>query len=315
MNMPGNSNEETNGARVALIAGPTASGKSSLAMRIAERTDGVIINADSAQVYRDLRIVTARPSEAEEAALPHRLFGYIDGANACSAARWAEDAKAEIAAAHRDGRPAILVGGTGLYHRTLLEGLAPIPEIDADIRAEIRALPVADAHAALEREDPASAERLKPADTTRIARALEVIRSAGRPIHEWQREKRGGIADEIQLAPLILLPDRNWLYGRCDRRFADMVESGAVDEVRALLDRDLDPSLPVMRAIGVPEIAAFLAGEMDRVETVAAAAQATRRYAKRQYTWFANQPPAEWPRIQESEYNDFETIVVTKLLR
>lgn len=283
-------------------------------MRIAERTGGVIVNADSAQVYRDLRVVTARPSAAEEAALPHRLFGYVDGADACSAARWAEDARAEIAAAHRAGRPAILVGGTGLYHRTLLDGIAPIPEIDADIRAEIRALPVADAHAALQREDPASAQRLTPTDTSRIARALEVIRSTGRPIGAWQREKRGGIAGEIRLAPLILLPDRDWLYERCDRRFADMIESGAVDEVRRLLDRGLDPALPVMRAIGVPEIAAFLAGDTDRNETIAAAAQATRRYAKRQYTWFSNQPPADWPRISESEYNEFESIIVTKLL-
>lgn len=283
-------------------------------MRIAERTGGVIVNADSAQVYRNLRVVTARPSAAEEAALPHRLFGYVDGADACSAARWAEDARAEIAAAHRAGRPAILVGGTGLYHRTLLDGIAPIPEIDADIRAEIRALPVADAHAALQREDPVSAQRLTPTDTSRIARALEVIRSTGRPIGAWQREKRGGIAGEIRLAPLILLPDRDWLYERCDRRFADMIESGAVDEVRRLLDRGLDPALPVMRAIGVPEIAAFLAGDTDRDETVAAAAQATRRYAKRQYTWFSNQPPADWPRISESEYNDFESIIVTKLL-
>jgi tRNA dimethylallyltransferase len=318
MNMRGNSNENASGniagARVALIAGPTASGKSSLAMRIAERTGGVIINADSAQVYRDLRIVTARPSEAEEAALPHRLFGYIGGEEACSAARWAHDAKAKIAAAHREGKPAILVGGTGLYHRTLLEGLAPIPEIDAEIRAEIRALPVADAYAALQGEDPASATRLNPADSSRIARALEVVRSTGRPINEWQREKSGGIAGEIGLAPLLLLPDRDWLYERCDRRFADMFESGAVEEVETLLARGLDPSLPIMRAIGVPEIAAFLKGEMERDPAVAAAAQATRRYAKRQYTWFANQPPTKWPRISESEYNVYESEIVTKLL-
>lgn len=306
--------ETVAGARVALIAGPTASGKSSLAMTIAKEVGGVIINADSAQVYRDLRIVTARPSAAEEAALPHRLFGYIDGNDACSAARWAHDAKAEVAAAHRGGRPAILVGGTGLYHRTLLEGLAPIPEIDRDIRAEIRALPVAEAYAALERDDPVSAARLHPADTSRIARALEVVRSSGRAIGEWQKEKTGGIAGDIALTPLILLPDRDWLYDRCDRRFADMFESGALDEVESLLQRDLDPSLPVMRAIGVPEIAAFIRAEMNRGEAIAAAAQATRRYAKRQYTWFANQPPADWPRAPETEYNILTTNIVTKLL-
>jgi tRNA dimethylallyltransferase len=311
MNMRGNSTK----ARVALIAGPTASGKSSLAMRIAERAGGVVINADSAQVYRDLRVVTARPSETEEATLPHRLFGHINGAEACSAMRWANDAKAEIAAAHQDGQPAILVGGTGLYHRTLFEGLAPIPEIDADIRAAIRALPVAEAYAALEGEDPTSAARLNATDTTRIARALEVARSTGRPIGEWQREKKGGIADDIALAPLILLPDRDWLYARCDSRFADMFENGAVEEVRALLDRQLDLALPVMRAIGVPEIIAFLEGKLDQDEAIAAAAQATRRYAKRQYTWFANQPPSDWPRVSESEYIENIDDIVTKLLQ
>ncbi|WP_116235310.1 tRNA (adenosine(37)-N6)-dimethylallyltransferase MiaA [Parasphingopyxis lamellibrachiae] len=316
--MCGNSNQNATekfaGARVALIAGPTASGKSSLAMAVADRVGGVIVNADSAQVYRDLRTVTARPDKAEEAAFPHRLFGYIDGSEACSAVRWADDAKAEIAAAHQGGKPAILVGGTGLYHRTLLEGLAPIPEIDADIRAAIRALPVADAYAALENEDPASAARLNRADSSRIARALEVVRSTGRPVDAWQREKSGGIAGDIALAPLILLPDRDWLYERCDRRFAAMFESGAVEEVEALLHRRLDPALPIMRAIGVPEIAAFLHGEMDRDAAVAAAAQATRRYAKRQYTWFANQPPGNWPRISESDYDDIDSYIVTKLL-
>ncbi len=307
--------DELRGARVALITGPTASGKSSLAMRIAERTNGVIVNADSAQVYRDLRIVTARPSAEDEAALPHRLFGYIDGSEACSAARWAGDAKASIAEALGAGQPAILVGGTGLYHRTLLEGLAPIPEIDPTIREDVRANPVAENYTALEREDPASAERLSATDTTRVARALEVIRSTGRTIDAWQKEKRGGIAGAVELAPLILLPDRDWLYARCDARFADMFDSGAVDEVRALLDRKLDPSLPIMRAIGVPEIAAFLADDLDRDEAITAAAQATRRYAKRQYTWFANQPPADWARIDESEYEKYESEIVTKLLQ
>lgn len=284
-------------------------------MAVADRVGGVIVNADSAQVYRDLRIVTARPGPAEEAAHPHRLFGYIDGSEACSAARWADDARAEITSAHRDGKPAILVGGTGLYHRTLLEGLAPIPEIDAAIRAAIRALPVAEAYAALQNEDPASAARLNQADSSRVARALEVVRSTGRPIDAWQREKSGGIARDIALVPAILLPDRDWLYERCDRRFAAMFESGAVDEVKALLDRRLDPALPIMRAIGVPEIAAFLHGEMDRDMAIAAAAQATRRYAKRQYTWFSNQPPPDWPRAEESEYDDIVSLIVTKLLQ
>lgn len=282
-------------------------------MRIAERTGGIIINADSAQVYRDLRIVTARPSRAEEAALPHDLFGYIDGADACSAARWAGDAKTSIATAHNAGKPAILVGGTGLYHRALLEGLAPIPEIDPDIRTAVRALAVSDAYAALQAEDPASAARLNATDTTRVQRALEVVRSSGQTIGDWQKQKIGGIGDEIGLSPAIILPDREWLFERCDRRFADMFDSGAVDEVEALVARDLDPSLPITRAIGVPEISAFLAGAHSREEAIATAAQATRRYAKRQYTWFSNQSPEAWPRINESEYDDIEKIIVTKL--
>lgn len=282
-------------------------------MRIAARTGGIIINADSGQVYRDLRIVTARPSLAEETALPHRLFGYMDGAHACSAVRWASDAKAEIATAQKDRRPAILVGGTGLYHRALLEGLAPIPEIDSDIRTATRSLSVDQAYAALEKEDPQSAARLNSADSSRVARALEVFRSTGRTIGEWQRDKSGGINGEIRLAPAILLPGRDWLYARCNRRFADMIETGAIDEVEALLSRNLDPSLPIMRATGVSEIKAFLAEKLDRDECITAAAQATRRYAKRQYTWFANQPPAAWPRISESEYNYIENNIVTKL--
>jgi tRNA dimethylallyltransferase len=306
-------NEDSGRQKVALIAGPTASGKSALAMQIADKTGGVIINADSAQVYRDLRVVTARPSEAEETALPHRLFGYIDGAEACSAARWARDAMTSLEEAEKQGKPAILVGGTGLYHRTLLEGIAPIPDIDPDIRKAVRALPVAEAYAALQSEDPEAAARLKPADTTRVARALEVIRSTGKPIAAWQQEKTGGIGEKIALAPLILLPNRDWLYARCDMRFADMVESGAVEEVAALTARNLDPDLPVMRAIGVPEIIDFLSGNASKEATVAAAAQATRRYAKRQYTWFAHQPPHEWPRVDESQYNEHVDQIVIKL--
>jgi tRNA dimethylallyltransferase len=285
--------------RLALIAGPTASGKSALALELARRRNGVVINADSAQVYRDLRIVSARPSPEEEARAPHRLYGYRDGGAACSAADWANDAKAAIHEARREGRLPILVGGTGLYLRTLLDGIAPIPAIDPAIRAEVRALPVADAYAALESEDPVAAARLRPSDTTRVARALEVMRSTGRPLGEWQKEKVGGIGGEVSLAPLILLPPRDWLYARCDRRFETMMSDEGLAEVRALLERDLDPALPVMRAIGVPEIAAFLQGQMSREEALEAGRTATRQYAKRQYTWFSRQPPAEWPRFAE----------------
>ena len=288
--------------KVALITGPTASGKSALALALTEARGGVIINADSAQVYRDLRIVSARPSEDEEARAPHRLFGHVDGADGgYSAARWASEARGEIDAAHAAGTLPILVGGTGLYLRTLLDGIAPVPEIDPAIRAEVRALPVAEAHAQLATLDPVMAATLNPADTTRVARALEVVRSTGRSIGEWRAAKHGGIGDRIDLAALILLPDRAWLNARIDARFAAMVRDGA-GEVAALLARaDVPADAPVRRAIGVPEIAAMLAGEIDAATAAAAGATATRQYAKRQYTWFRNQPPESWIRTDETQ--------------
>lgn len=255
-----------------------------------------MINCDASQVYADLRLLSARPSQAEEARAPHRLFGYLDGSEACSAARWAGDAKREIAAAHEAGRLPILVGGTGLYIRTLLDGIAPVPEIDPAIRDAVRALPVADAYMALREEDAASAQALAPADSTRIARALEVVRSTGRSIRDWRAHKEGGIGGGITLAPMILLPPRDWLIARCDRRFEAMLDEGAIAEVEGLLARTLAPDLPVMRAIGVPEIRDWLTGQISREEMVNRAQIATRQYAKRQYTWFANQPPADWPR-------------------
>ena len=253
---------------------------------------------DASQVYRDLRVLSARPSEAEEEAAPHRLFGYLDGAESCSAARWATDAKAALAESAAEGRLPILVGGTGLYMRTLLDGIAPVPEIDPHIRADIRALAVRDAYAALSREDPAAAVRLSPNDSTRVARALEVVRSTGRTLADWQKAKVGGIGDQVELLPLILLPPRDWLYARCDQRFAQMVDAG-LDEVSTLLARELNPDLPVMRAIGVPELADHLAGRLSRDAALAAAQMATRNYAKRQFTWFRNQPPPEWRRIED----------------
>ncbi|MXO50222.1 tRNA (adenosine(37)-N6)-dimethylallyltransferase MiaA [Erythrobacter gaetbuli] len=293
----------TNGAGrpVALIAGSTASGKSDLAVRLARLLEtggrrGVVINADSAQVYADLRVLSARPDEAEMGGIEHRLFGAWDGAQACSAADWAEAAKREIAALHAEGAVPILCGGTGLYMRTLLEGIAPIPQIDQAVREEVRALSQADARAALELEDPEAAARLAPADTARTARALEVVRSSGYPLSYWQEHKEGGIGADIDLHPLILLPDRDWLYERCDRRFEIMLDQGAIEEVEALLARHLDPALPVMRAIGVREIAATLKGDLSLAQAIVAGQTATRQYAKRQYTWFRHQPPGNWPR-------------------
>jgi tRNA dimethylallyltransferase len=294
--------------RVALIAGPTASGKSGLALRLAERADGVVINADSAQVYRDLRLVSARPDAVDEARAPHRLYGYRDGATACSAADWAEDARREIGIAHQAGWLPILAGGTGLYLRTLIDGIAPVPDIDPAIRAEVRALPVAQAHAALGREDREAAERLRPSDTTRVGRALEVIRSTGRSLASWQTERAGGIGAQVALVPLVLLPPRDWLHARCDARFEAIFSEAGMAEVRALLERGLGPELPVMRAIGVPEIAAFLRGELGREPALEAGRLATRQYAKRQYTWFRRQPPASWPRFDGvlDDESDFE---------
>lgn len=303
---------------MALIAGPTASGKSALALALAERLPATIVNADSAQVYRDLRVLSARPSIAEEAQAPHALFGYIDGAEACSAARWAADARRAIGDSAAAGRLPILVGGTGLYLRTLLNGIAPIPAIDPDVRAAVRALPVAEAHAALTDEDPAAARRLAPADTTRVARALEVVRATGRTIAAWQAEPGGGIGDRIHLIPLLLLPPRDWLQQRCDDRFVTMLETGGIAEADALAARDLDPALPVMRAIGVPEILAWRSGAIDRETMLVRAQTATRQYAKRQYTWFSRQPPADWPRaiaqLNGDDIDDFATKLANQAL-
>lgn len=301
---------------MALIAGPTASGKSDLAVALALELErrggcGVVINADSAQVYRDLVVLSARPAPEEMRGVEHRLFGAWDGADPCSAADWATAAKREIESVWRAGAVPILVGGTGLYIRTLLDGIAPVPPIDAEVRRAVRALPTPEAYAALQREDPERAMALNPGDSARIARALEVVRSTGRPLAHWQAVRAGGIAEAIELFPLVLLPEREQLYRRCDLRFERMLDEGAVEEVEALLARQLPPSLPVMRAIGVSEIAGWLRGEWSREEALARGQQATRNYAKRQYTWFRRQPPAGWSRFVNgncSAVDLFETL-------
>lgn len=298
--------DETGNTRpaVALIAGATASGKSGLAVSYARWLEArgqsaVIINADSAQVYADLQVLSARPGADDMGGICHRLFGYIDGAEACSAARWAKDARAEITAAHGRGALPILVGGTGLYLRTLIDGIAPVPPIDPEVRQAVRALPVQQAYAALCKADAKSAARLNPADSTRIARALEIIRATGHTIAHWQAHKTGGIGDDVNLHPLILLPPRDWLFARCNQRFAAMLTGGGLAEVAALLARQLAPDLPVMRAIGVPDIARLLREEIDHERCVADGQLATRQYAKRQYTWFRNQPPQAWKRLEQ----------------
>lgn len=264
--------------------------------------EGVVINADSAQVYADLAVLSARPSPEDMQGIEHRLFGEWDGAESCSAADWAVRARNVIAEIHARGAVPVLVGGTGLYLRTLLDGIAPVPPIEPAVREAVRAMPVAEAYVALQSEDPAKAALLSPADTTRVARALEVVRSTGRPLADWQADRVGGIGQAVTLHARVLLPPRGWLYERCDRRFALMLGRGAIAEVERLLARHLDPALPVMRAIGVPELAALLAGEITAAEAETRGAQATRNYAKRQYTWFRNQPPPDWQRIESLDY-------------
>lgn len=256
-----------------------------------------MINADSAQVYTDLRLLSARPSNEDEARVPHRLFGHISASEPYSAARWANEATAAIDTAHAAGRLPVLVGGTGLYMRTLLDGIAPVPDIDPAVRAAVRAMPVLEAHRQLVRLDPQAAARLAPADTTRVARALEVVKSTGRPLAHWQTQRIGGIGARIALMPLILLPDRDWLVARCDARLAAMFDAGVDAEVAALLAQpNLPENAPVLRAIGVREVAGWLDGTYDRATALAHAQLATRRYAKRQYTWFRNQSPQHWAR-------------------
>ena len=300
---------------MALIAGPTASGKSDLAVALAvelqrQGRSAVVLNADSAQVYRDLRVLSARPSKDEMQGIEHRLFGTWDGAEPCSAAEWAAAAKREVENGQLAGQVPILVGGTGLYLRTLLGGIAAVPPIVPAVRDAVRALPLSEAYAALQREDAQRAALLHPSDSARVTRALEVVRSTGKPLAHWQAERVGGIANVVELFPVIILPDREWLYRRCDLRFERMIERGAQAEVEALLARHLAPTMPVMRAIGVPEIAGWLRGEWSREQALARGQQATRNYAKRQYTWFRRQPPVEWPRLSENSpsLTRFETL-------
>ncbi len=304
---------------LALIAGPTASGKSGLAVRLAKCLEragraAVIVNADASQVYADIPILSAQPTAAERQGIPHLLFGHIDGAEVSNAARWASDARAAIAAAHDAGAVPILVGGTGLYIATLLGGIAPVPEIDADVRGAVRALSVGDAYRALQTADPLAADQLNPLDSARIARALEVVRSTGTPLHIWQRQRVGGIGGDVGLCPLILLPPRDALVLRCDARLAAMFAGGAVAEVQALIERRLDPALPVMGAIGVPQLAAWLSAPHapgGRAAALAAAMVATRRYAKRQYTWFRGQSPPDWPQAtQELNISENDDLVI-----
>lgn len=278
-----------------LIAGPTSSGKSALALRLAERHHGTILNADSMQVYRDLRIITARPSVDDEARVPHRLYGFVDAAENYSVGRWCADAKAALDDVWREGRLPILVGGTGLYFKALTQGLSAVPLTPPEIRAAVRARCDAEGsealHSELTRRDPVMAGRLKPGDRMRIARALEVLEATGRSLADWQRDGMPAMLDAGAAVKFFLVVDRAELSRRIDARFDAMLETGALDEVRALAARHLDPMLPAMKAHGVPWLRRHLAGEITLAEAAAGGKADTRRYTKRQVTWFRHQMP------------------------
>jgi tRNA dimethylallyltransferase len=286
------------GRRAVLIAGPTASGKSALALELAETFGGDIINADSMQVYGDLRIITARPTLAEEARAPHRLYGHIDAAENYSAGRWLRDARAAIDRAEAEGRLPIVVGGTGLYFKLLTAGIADVPPIPPAIRQRLRERVAAEGsaalHAELQRADPAGAARVQPGDYSRIVRALEVLEATGRPLAAWQQTNTPPAIDPAAAARIFIAADRDALRERIDGRFDAMLAAGTLDEVRALASRDLNRSLPAMKAHGVPWLIQHLAGEIGIEEAAAGAKADTRRYAKRQFTWFRNQLP-DWP--------------------
>ena len=278
--------------KLIIVAGPTASGKSALALAIASAFGGTIINADSMQVYRDLRVLSARPDDAALAMAPHRLDGILDGAELCSAARWATLAHGEIAATQAAGRLPIVVGGTGLYLRTLLHGIAAVPEIPEEIREAARARHRAIGGEAFRAElaalDPAAAARLPAGDGQRLVRAYEVVTATGRTLGDWQRAGAEGVP-RYDSRQFVLLPPRDALYAACDGRLDAMIAAGALDEVRGLMARGLPPEMPILKAVGVPELARHLAGEVDLAAAIAAAQQATRNYAKRQFTWFRHQ--------------------------
>ena len=277
-----------------IVAGPTASGKSALALAIAREFDGAIINADSMQVYRELSILTARPGPAELAAAPHRLYGVLPASERCSAGRWREMALKAMAPANATkARLPIVTGGTGLYLRALQQGLSPIPEIPADVQqhgaARLAEIGAPALHPELAVSDPETAGRLKPGDRQRILRAWLVLQATGRSLSEWQREAQS--AGSGPCLSFVLMPPRPQLYAAIDKRFSRMVERGAIEEARAFLALGLDPSLPAMKAVGVRELGAMLTGEIALDAAIAAAQQETRRYAKRQITWFRHQMP------------------------
>jgi tRNA dimethylallyltransferase len=301
--MPVNSLQET--IKPVLIAGPTASGKSALALELAQTRDAVVINTDSMQVYRDLRVITARPMPEEEARAPHRLYGHVDAAINFSAGSWVADAAKVLADARAQKALPIFVGGSGLYFKALTRGLSAVPPIPAQIRESVRARLERDGvevlHAELARSDLASAERLKPRDRTRIARALEVVEATGRSLTSWHRDGLPPLLPPARFCAVFLEPDRDQLYARIDARFDAMLDAGALREVAVLATRKLDPLLPAMKAHGVPALIRHLNGEITLEEASVIGRADTRHYAKRQFTWFRHQlPEFAWVKPEEA---------------
>jgi tRNA dimethylallyltransferase len=306
-----NSLQENN--KPVLIAGPTASGKSALALALAQATGGVIVNADSMQVYRDLRVLTARPTREEEAVVPHRLYGHVDAAVNFSAGAWVTDAATVLAEARAQNRLPIVVGGSGLYFKALTRGLSAVPPIPIEVREQVRARLQQDGvevlHALLMQRDPASAERLKPRDRTRIARALEVVEATGRSLTDWHRDGLPPLLPPGQFTGMFLSPDRDELYARIDARFGAMLKLGALGEVAALASRKLDPLLPAMKAHGVPALIRHFDGGLTLEEAAVIGRADTRHYAKRQFTWFRHQlPEFEWVRPEQARAR-FKTVI------
>lgn len=284
---------------IRLIGGPTASGKSALALTLARETGGVIVNADSMQLYRDLRILTARPSEAEEAAAEHRLYGVADAADGWSVGRWLRGATGVLRDLREEGRPAILVGGTGLYFHALTRGLADVPPVETEVRdqaaARLRDEGEEAFRRALRQVDPRAERRIEQGDRQRLVRAFSVYAATGRALSDWQDDTRPLLAAG-EYEAIVVEPDRTTLYARCDSRLDAMIADGVLDEVAALAARGLDPTLPAMKATGLRQLMGHVSGERSLQDALEAAKQETRRYAKRQLTWFRNQTP-DWPRL------------------
>jgi tRNA dimethylallyltransferase len=296
-----------------LIAGPTASGKSALAIDLAGRTGGVILNADSMQVYRDLRVLTARPSLEEEARVPHGLYGHVDGALNFSVGHYIAAAASALRDAEAAGQLPVFVGGTGLYFKALTDGLSDIPPVPDEVREQVRrraeGRPVEELWREAVARDPEGAARLRPTDPLRILRALEVLEATGRPLSSYLGSRRPGPLAGRAVVKIFLAPDRAWLRARIDDRFAAMVETGALAEAEALMRRGLDPALPVMRAHGVPGLIAHLRGEATLDEAIAKGAGDTRAYAKRQFTWFRHQMPG-WTWVAPEEARHQLTLLI-----